>query len=82
MTQHRTTRVDGRGIFFQEAGRRGQTTIPLLNGFPEAGGHPYPRDLENMDFNILDTRRFAPEDHAVVDLITTHIRRFTPPLSP
>lgn len=42
--------------------------------FPEAGAHPYLRDLKNVDFNILDTGHFALEDHA--DVIAAHMRRF------
>jgi pimeloyl-ACP methyl ester carboxylesterase len=44
--------------------------------FPEAGAHPYRRDLRKVDFNILDTGHFALEDHAGV--IAGHIRRFAP----
>jgi len=42
--------------------------------FPEAGAHPYKRDLETIDFNLLDTGHFALEDHA--EAIAGHIRRF------
>lgn len=30
--------------------------------FPEAGAHPYKRDLTNVDFHILDTGHFALEE--------------------
>ena len=30
--------------------------------FPEAGAHPYKRDLKNLDFHILDTGHFALEE--------------------
>lgn len=30
--------------------------------FPEAGAHPYKRDLKNIDFHILDTGHFALEE--------------------
>lgn len=30
--------------------------------FPEAGAHPYKRDLKNIDFNLLDTGHFALEE--------------------
>ncbi len=30
--------------------------------FPEEGAHPYKRDLENLDFHILDTGHFALEE--------------------
>jgi pimeloyl-ACP methyl ester carboxylesterase len=46
--------------------------------FPEAGAHPYKRDLKKLDFHILDTGHFALEDHA--DVIAGHIRRFARPL--
>jgi pimeloyl-ACP methyl ester carboxylesterase len=47
--------------------------------FPEAGAHPYKRDLKTIDFNILDTGHFALEDHG--DEIAAHIRRFAAGLS-
>ena len=47
--------------------------------FPEAGAHPYQRDLKAVDLNILDTGHFALEDHA--GQIACHIRRFTKSLS-
>jgi pimeloyl-ACP methyl ester carboxylesterase len=47
--------------------------------FPEAGAHPYRRDLKHVDLNILDTGHFALEDHA--DVIAAHIRRFARLLS-
>ena len=47
--------------------------------FPEAGAHPYQRDLKAVDLNILDTGHFALEDHA--GQIADHIRRFTKRLS-
>ena len=31
--------------------------------FPEAGAHPYKRDLKNLEFHILDTGHFALETH-------------------
>jgi len=34
--------------------------------FPEAGAHPYQRDLKNIDFHLLDTGHFALEDHSEV----------------
>jgi len=30
--------------------------------FPEAGAHPYKRDLEDLEFHILDTGHFALEE--------------------
>jgi pimeloyl-ACP methyl ester carboxylesterase len=42
--------------------------------FPEAGAHPYKRDLKTLDFNILDTGHFALEEQG--DVIAAHIRRF------
>jgi pimeloyl-ACP methyl ester carboxylesterase len=42
--------------------------------FPESGAHPYRRDLESVDLNILDTGHFALEDHS--EVIAAHIRRF------
>lgn len=30
--------------------------------FPEAGAHPYKRDLENLEFHLLDTGHFALEE--------------------
>ncbi|MCL4157536.1 UNVERIFIED_CONTAM: hypothetical protein GTU68_027050 [Idotea baltica] len=31
--------------------------------FPEAGAHPYKRDLKNLEFHILDTGHFALEEY-------------------
>jgi pimeloyl-ACP methyl ester carboxylesterase len=42
--------------------------------FPASSAYPYQRDLEKLDFNLLDTGHFALEEEA--DAITTHIRRF------
>jgi pimeloyl-ACP methyl ester carboxylesterase len=42
--------------------------------FPPAGADAYRRDLERVDFNLLDAGHFALEDHA--DVIAGHIRRF------
>jgi pimeloyl-ACP methyl ester carboxylesterase len=42
--------------------------------FPEAGAHPYRRDLKRIETHILDAGHFALEDHA--DVIAEHIRRF------
>ena len=46
--------------------------------FPEAGAHPYRRDLKRAEVHILDAGHFALEDHA--DVIAEHIRRFAAPL--
>jgi len=43
--------------------------------FPEAGAHPYGKDLPDAEIVILDTGHFALEDHA--DIIARHIFRFT-----
>ncbi|MBY8917337.1 alpha/beta hydrolase [Nitratireductor rhodophyticola] len=42
--------------------------------FPPSGAHPYRRDLETVDFNLLDTGHFALEEQS--DVIAGHIRRF------
>ncbi|MBT3505830.1 MAG: alpha/beta hydrolase [Piscirickettsiaceae bacterium] len=42
--------------------------------FPAAGAHPYKRDLNNVDFHLLDTGHFALEED--VDVIAGHIKRF------
>ena len=42
--------------------------------FPESGAHPFLRDLQTVDFNLLDTGHFALEDHG--EAIADHIRRF------
>ncbi len=34
--------------------------------FPEAGAHPYKRDLEDLEFHILDTGHFALEEDGFV----------------
>ncbi|SNQ46169.1 hypothetical protein FRACA_1290022 [Frankia canadensis] len=43
--------------------------------FPEAGAHAYRDDLPDAEINILDTGRFALEDHA--EVVAQHIARFT-----
>lgn len=42
--------------------------------FPEAGAHPYKRDLKNVDFHLLDTGHFALEEDS--ESIADHIRQF------
>ncbi len=44
--------------------------------FPEEGAHPYKRDLENLDFHILDTDHFALEEdcNVIAGLIRTLLR--------
>lgn len=42
--------------------------------FPEEGAHPYKRDLENLDFHVLDTGHFALEEDC--DAIAGLIREF------
>ena len=42
--------------------------------FPEEGAHPYKRDLNNLEFHILDTGHFALEEDG--DLISELILKF------
>jgi len=42
--------------------------------FPAAGAHPYKRDLNNVEFHLLDTGHFALEEDG--DLIANYIRGF------
>ncbi|NEO02178.1 MAG: alpha/beta hydrolase [Moorea sp. SIO3I7] len=42
--------------------------------FPEEGAHPYKRDLNNIEFHILDTGHFALEED--LELIANYIRNF------
>jgi pimeloyl-ACP methyl ester carboxylesterase len=42
--------------------------------FPEEGAHPYKRDLNNLEFHILDTGHFALEEDGQV--IADHILNF------
>ena len=42
--------------------------------FPEEGAHPYKRDLNNLDFHILDTGHFALEEDG--DVIAEYINNF------
>jgi len=42
--------------------------------FPEAGAHPYARDLKHVETHILDTGHFALEEDG--DVIAAMIRRF------
>lgn len=47
-----------------------QRRLPL----PRRGVHPYKRDLNNLDFYILDTGHFALEENGYV--IADHINNF------
>jgi pimeloyl-ACP methyl ester carboxylesterase len=42
--------------------------------FPAAGAHPYKRDLENLEFHLLDTGHFALEEDG--DVIARYMRGF------
>jgi pimeloyl-ACP methyl ester carboxylesterase len=42
--------------------------------FPAAGAHPYKRDLEDLEFHLLDTGHFALEEDG--DFIAARIRAF------
>lgn len=42
--------------------------------FPAEGAHPYKRDLNNIDFHLIDTGHFALEEDGMV--IADHIRNF------
>ena len=42
--------------------------------FPAEGAHPYKRDLDNVEFHLLDTGHFALEEDG--DLIAEYIRNF------
>ena len=42
--------------------------------FPEEGAHPYKRDLQNIEFHILETGHFALEED--LEFIATRIRDF------
>jgi pimeloyl-ACP methyl ester carboxylesterase len=42
--------------------------------FPAAGAEPYKRDLENLEYYLLDTGHFALETH--VDEIADRMRTF------
>jgi pimeloyl-ACP methyl ester carboxylesterase len=44
--------------------------------FPAEGAYPYQRDLNNIEFYLLDTGHFALEEEG--DAIAAHIRRFLP----
>ena len=45
--------------------------------FPETGAHPYKRDLNNLDFHILDTGHFALEEDGelIGDLILNFMKK-------
>ena len=51
--------------------------------FPEEGAHPYKRDLENIEFHILDTGHFALEEDGdqIAHLITCFMAKHTDFLS-
>lgn len=49
--------------------------------FPEAGAHPYKRDLQKLEFHLLDTGHFALEEDGaeiaglILDFLGRHVRR-------
>lgn len=64
---------------WQEYFRENQPPTLLMWGkgdyiFPEEGAHPYKRDLNNLDFHILDTGHFALEEDG--DEMAGHILEF------
>ncbi len=42
--------------------------------FPAEGAHPYKRDLQTIEFHLLDTGHFALEEDG--DIIAGHMRQF------
>ena len=46
--------------------------------FPAAGAHPYKRDLETLEFHLLDTGHFALEEDGdvIADLIREFLRKY------
>ena len=42
--------------------------------FPADGAHPYKRDLETLEFHLLDTGHFALEEDG--DLIREFLRKY------
>lgn len=64
---------------WQEYFRKYQPPTLLVWGkgdyiFPEEGAHPYKRDLNNIEFHILNTGHFALEED--LEFISAHIRDF------
>ncbi len=47
--------------------------------FPAAGAHPYKRDLENLEFHLLDTGHFALEEDGqfIADAMRKFLRKHT-----
>ncbi len=69
---------------WQEYLRKNQPPTLIVWGkndqiFPEAGAHPYLRDLKDVDFHLLDTGHFALEEEgsAIAKLINKHLARHT-----
>jgi pimeloyl-ACP methyl ester carboxylesterase len=65
---------------WQEYLRKNQPPTLIVWGkndqiFPEAGAHPYLRDLNDVDFHLLDTGHFALEEDGsvIADLIRNHL---------
>jgi pimeloyl-ACP methyl ester carboxylesterase len=48
--------------------------------FPEAGAHPYRRDLEDLEFHLLDTGHFALEEYGpfIAERMLAFLERVTP----
>lgn len=69
---------------WQEYFRKNQPPTLIVWGkndqiFPEAGAHPYLRDLKDVDFHLLDTGHFALEEEgaAIAKLINKHLAKHT-----
>ncbi len=67
---------------FQEFLRRHQPPVLLAWGkndaiFPEEGAHPYKRDLQDIEFHLLDTGHFALEEEGdrIADLMRDFLAR-------
>jgi len=47
--------------------------------FPKEGAHPYKRDINNIEFHLLDTGHFAPEEDGdqIAYLITCFMAKYT-----
>ena len=64
---------------WQKLFRKHQPPVLIVWGkndfiFPEAGAHPYKRDLKNVEFHLLDGGHFVLESHG--DLIASEILEF------
>lgn len=62
MIASRTIAIEGLDLFYRETGSRGHPTILLLTSFQPKVLILNKRDLQTLEFHLLNTGHFALED--------------------